>query len=367
MPRKTSRGFTLVELLVVIAIIGILVALLLPAVQAAREAARRSQCQNHLKQIALGMLNHESTHGHFPVGGWSPVRSGDPDMGAGEDQPGGWTYNAMPYIEEQSLHDMGAGLPDAQKRQAMFRRDQIPVSVYYCPTRRPARALPTTAVNWNYPPGVTTPFLAARTDYAMNVGNAQCDYDVAVSTCLSGGKPVPPSWNSGVLWFAVYTQGMASPNPVDQRGNANPTPLYDNVLVKLKHITDGTSKTYLVGEKYLNPDYYGGSERGTCANDDWCGYNGFQDDKERSVGYHSQVYPASRAHPPTQDTPGVGCGGPLRYAFGGPHSAIFYMAYCDGSVQGVSYDIDLEANCTNGQRNDGGTCSGTTTGGPTRP
>ena len=80
MRSKTLRGFTLVELLVVIAIIGILVALLLPAIQAAREAARRSQCQNHLKQMITGMLLHESTHGHFPVGGYDPTHSGDPDL-----------------------------------------------------------------------------------------------------------------------------------------------------------------------------------------------------------------------------------------------------------------------------------------------
>src|SRR5688572_2299885 len=97
-----TRAFTLVELLVVIAIIGILVALLLPAIQAAREAARRSQCQSNLKNIGLAFLNHESTHGAFPSGGWGYLWTGDPDLGAGESQPGGWAYSIMNFLEEGS-------------------------------------------------------------------------------------------------------------------------------------------------------------------------------------------------------------------------------------------------------------------------
>ena len=79
--RKPSAGFTLVELLVVIAIIGILIAILLPAVQAAREAARRSQCANNLKQMATAALNHESSKKFLPTGGWGHNWIGDPDPG----------------------------------------------------------------------------------------------------------------------------------------------------------------------------------------------------------------------------------------------------------------------------------------------
>src|SRR4051794_21681889 len=93
---RRSIGFTLVELLVVIAIIGILVALLLPAIQAAREAARRSQCQNHLKQLGLACLNYESAKKRLPQGFIS--------------QPSGveawaWSTFILPYIEEQALYD----------------------------------------------------------------------------------------------------------------------------------------------------------------------------------------------------------------------------------------------------------------------
>ncbi len=117
MPRRSLPGFTLVELLVVIAIIGILIALLLPAVQAAREAARLLQCKNNVKQMALACLSHEETHGHLPASGWGYRWAGDPDKGFGSDQPGGWHYNILPFMEQATLHDLGKGLSDAQRRE----------------------------------------------------------------------------------------------------------------------------------------------------------------------------------------------------------------------------------------------------------
>src|SRR5215216_110308 len=101
MSARKHSAFTLVELLVVIAIIGLLVALLLPAVQAAREAARRTGCTNNLKQIALALLNYHDARGHFPLGAYSAIEEDHP----AEEDGLGWATQILPQLEEQSVYD----------------------------------------------------------------------------------------------------------------------------------------------------------------------------------------------------------------------------------------------------------------------
>ncbi len=333
---RPLHGFTLVELLVVITIIGILIALLLPAVQAAREAARRMQCQNNLKQIALGCLNHESSYGFFPSGGWGPAWIGDPNRGAGNPQPGGWVFSMLPYVEQEALYSLGVGAAEGStaQRTANGQRLVTAVSSYHCPSRRAAAIYPVicTGCQPYYAPTVTTLPGEARADYAANMG---------VTDLLDR---IPEVW---ALMPANYAQGDDPSHqwyPNDVRPNGI---IYMHSQVTMAAITDGSSNTFLIGEKYMNADHYvDGYDYG----DDWSMYTGMQDDVNRVVGYvdGSGTF---RAFPPEQDTPGNDT--PAAHSFGSAHTQGFNMSYCDGSVRTVGYSIDTEAYRRLGHREDG--------------
>src|SRR3954463_10008918 len=112
MRSHTTResAFTLVELLIVISICGMLIQMLLPAVEMSREASRRIQCANNLHQIALGFQLHENAQGYYPSSGWGWQWVGHPDRGYGDEQPGGWAYNILSFVEQQSIRELGSKL-----------------------------------------------------------------------------------------------------------------------------------------------------------------------------------------------------------------------------------------------------------------
>ena len=349
-PRKSSfrrplHGFTLVELLVVITIIGILIALLLPAVQAAREAARIAQCQNNLKQLALGFLHHEEALHIFPSGGWSFMNVGDPNRPVGRRQPGGWNFSILPYIEQQPLFNLGLGAPEASPAllAANTQRIETPLTIYNCPTRRKTQFFP-----WHASSNLDENFIdcnavehCPRMDYAACTGDPDMAYYASLSSIWSPFSV--PSYAQGDSYSVL------SHNP--NWNTINALYHFDGVCyraseVKVSDITDGLACTYLVGEKYLNPDeYYTGTNWG----DDQNEMLGWDDDNHRTARVYSGMSPPFEAYPPAQDTPGDA----NDVIFGSAHYAGFNMALCDGSVHMMNYSIDPETHRRLGVRNDG--------------
>jgi prepilin-type N-terminal cleavage/methylation domain-containing protein len=320
--RRTSRGFTLVELLVVIAIIGILIALLLPAVQAAREAARRSQCVNNLKQIGLGFLEHEDHHKHLPTGGWGWHWHGDPDRGFNKSQPGGWVYNILPFIEQGALRERGGGgdqnviEPFQESEGALVAA--TPLQTFMCPTRRKQ------SVAYPYVHGaccagkwfenISRPPAAGRSDYAVNTG------DNTPADVGGPGLPMP----------AVGAEGESGQK--HQNGIC-----YERSQLATHDILDGLSNTYMVAERYMNPNNY---ETGANSDDDQTMYIGQDRDTFRWTGSQAPVL---------RDRPGQD----NIYGFGSAHPVSLNALLCDGSVRPIRYTISAMIHARLGNRKDG--------------
>jgi prepilin-type N-terminal cleavage/methylation domain-containing protein/prepilin-type processing-associated H-X9-DG protein len=337
---RSRRAFTLVELLVVIAIIGVLVALLLPAVQAAREAARRGQCANNLKQIGLAWLNHESTYKYFPSSGWGWRWQGDPDKGYGKDQPGGWAYNIIGFMEEANIRNAGKGATSPTVKQtAMLAAVSTPLPVFNCPSRRPAMAYPLVR-NGDLANNLTLckagNCVVARSDYQANSGNCNTD-DPA-------GPDTEAQAKSTYDWYFEA--------PGAERKQSGVT--YQRSEIALARITDGTTNTAMVGEKYRNPDY-------------WLDGNDDADDQNIFLGHDRDVngytylirqvatdaalnYIDNKAlnAVPEQDRPGLS----YDYQFGSSHPGGINMAFCDGSIQFIGYDVDGRTFALFGGRDD---------------
>lgn len=314
-PRRL-QAFTLVELLVVIAIIGVLVALLLPAVQSARESARRTSCVNNLKQMTLGALNLEGAHGHLPAGGWGHHWVGDADLGSGAMQPGGWLFGILPYIEETAFYSRaGDGQTDdisTAQRDGARSCVESPLTIVNCPSRRPVRPYTTTEI---YPSGYhpvnASPVLSAgRSDYAANGGDRGLDHGSGppnLATALNPSywsRQEPPRF-TGVIFYRSE--------------------------IGLREIIDGTTHTYLAGEKYLQPDFYETGED-PADNETWC--TGWNNDNYR-IASEASGNPRFVLQP-IQDREGFA----NTKGFGSAHASGFSVAFVDGSVRHLAYSIE---------------------------
>lgn len=353
---RRRAAFTLVELLVVIAIIGVLVSLLLPAVNAAREAARRTQCINHLKQIGLGAINHESAHRFLPSGGWTREWTADPNRGFGKDQPGSWLYSVLPFMENIAAHNLGTGegYATVPHNLAMNKLHETAVSEFYCPSRR--QAIP-------YAHGLSHQVINAqsirllpaviKTDYAGNGGDGKINA-LDQTDGFRPGTAFPNSLDS-VLGFD-WVQIPSEPNPINPFEHWLSGVIYHRSEVKLRQVKDGTSKTYLVGERYIEPTNYLGYKSDLGENQS--AYNGFEYDNVR-LTYCERVPPnapnckldstSDRNYAPAQDQVGRFVWRP----FGSAHAGGFNVVLCDGSVGTVAYEIDRDVHRRLGNRADG--------------
>jgi prepilin-type N-terminal cleavage/methylation domain-containing protein len=321
----SRKAFTLVELLVVIAIIGILIALLLPAIQAARESGRRSQCANNLKQIGLGANSHLDSVKCFPSAGWGWMALPESSRGFGKNQPGGWVYSVLAFSDYQSIRKLPAGTSTAAGKPLMDQLLRTPVSIMNCPTRRPCTLFPAgiyAGSYFNYSTGstYTSPPMVARADYAGCAGNAggaqYDDFDSGPST-LAGA--------SGYPWPEIHAT-KTNQNGVIRQHSA----------IRAVDIPDGLSHTFLVGEKSLTQDnYYNGM--------DWA------DNQNMYVGFDWDTGRwANLVDPLQRDRPGFSA----YCCFGSAHPVVCQFVFCDGSVHPLSFTVDGDTLSALAGRND---------------
>jgi prepilin-type N-terminal cleavage/methylation domain-containing protein len=337
-----ANGFTLVELLVVIAIIGVLVALLLPAIQAAREAARRSQCMNNVKQMMLSMQNHVSALGVFPGGGdapWPEIQHNLTGVN-GQGQPLGpekqglsWAFQILPYLEGQAVHNI----------RNVTQMEQTAIPMYYCPSRRPpTRSVAHNTYLMDYAAAVPSKSRSQLGDaqfnnfMTMTAGDTRfCVFEdfwgkpggsgLIHRDALVGGKIVAGTGaGANVEFWGVIVRASR----VYYNGTAHMTGFYQKI--GFKSLTDGSSNTLVVSEKRLHPSLYDVGDW----HDDKGWSDGWDPDTLRSA--MCEIGPDAEL-PPSPDLSRIS-----GFRFGSAHSGVMSAGFADSSVKTVKYDVDRE-------------------------
>jgi type II secretory pathway pseudopilin PulG len=282
---------------VVIAIIGMLIALLLPAVQAARESARRTQCANNLKQIGLAFQNYHDTFKEFPTGGdgidvartYMPAGSGS--IAQGVDQDWGWAYQILPFMEQQGLWE--------EANENIVKQTAVPT--YFCPTRRKP---------------ITFMINAGGT----NGLRGQIDYFPSRGTRMT----TQGNWPTGSTFNGIVRRSVTNVPKVD-----------------ISCILDGTTNTLLAGERFVATDWYEKHYGGE--NDVHRG--GFTSGMNAAGGYLTGGWFSSYSAPiRDRDASMVSAPAGVNLArhFGSAHPAGIQVVLCDGSVRPVRYSVSPE-------------------------
>ena len=320
--RKNARGFTLIELLVVIAIIAVLVSLLLPAVQQAREAARRTQCRNNLKQIGLAMHNYHDVHLSFPAG-WS-IDTGNFNLQY-------WTVSILPYIDQGNIYNQWDQNTPNLNEAAVF--------------GHPATAVTT---NTTLARNVIPAFLCPSSPSSTTVEN------YGLYSAFTPASPIDLTWSAGRNDYSAVS-GIRSDfgnlaYPAGQGGDRHGV-LSGDGWEKIRTITDGTSNTLLVAERTGGRTIYARNKPDAALNN----FVAFPADPGILQGYQggawADLYNGENWINGANLT---GCGDPLLGFDGGPcainccnqpgnlhsfHSGGVIAAMADGSVRFVSENI----------------------------
>jgi prepilin-type N-terminal cleavage/methylation domain-containing protein/prepilin-type processing-associated H-X9-DG protein len=309
-PSVRKPAFTLIELLVVIAIIGILIALLLPAVQKIREAAARIQCQNNLKQLGLAVHNYHDANNSLP-----PAR-------VGRDAYATWPVLIAPYVEQQNFYNLWDITRTYQLQPNPLARTQT-LKIFFCPSRRSPMLSP-----------------ASENGVSGTDGNGHLDSACGDYACCDGD-----GWNRNTAQArgAMIAPMLTNPNV----GDNNPYPARITgfrSVTTFNAISDGLSNTLLIGEKHVR---IGGL--GLAADGDEAYYSGYNyDTAQRSAGWYIDGAGVRQNKPLMKPTDAAST-----IRFGSWHTGLCNFVFCDGSVHSLPVNIDIETLRRLADRNDG--------------
>jgi prepilin-type N-terminal cleavage/methylation domain-containing protein/prepilin-type processing-associated H-X9-DG protein len=356
-PKATSGGFTLIELLVVIAIIGVLIALLLPAVQAAREAARRMQCVNNLKQIGIALHTYHDQVGMFPPGG---ITGGDEWWAANVVT---WRALILPQLDERPLYNainfsqVGLGGGFAVDQGAGYTIWLTVTNTWLCPSDGTngggLRPFGGPDGQWSFPPPIDPNTgrpvtVVPVANYAGSFGDNYCGGTLCNGLPWETFPPINlPPGKARIGWDGFWgtTADINGPN-----GGGRLRGFFDyasHQTATLASVTDGTSNTLIVGEVIPS----------RAANSNFWGTNGGTAGTTVPLGWNSNTFPAADPACYTQwqgvNTP-VGC----RYSaaaqgFVSMHPGGANFLFADGSVKLLKNTISLPTYCALGSRNGG--------------